>query len=321
MRVLVLDGGGARGFFTLEVLRYIEIACGRPLRECFDLIVGTSIGAFIAACIVAGKTIDQMENQFNLLVPSIASAHPTAQSILTRLIHGYVLDGTRMEHLLKEFIGDVTLAELPSSPRLLLLAADARTVVPHPFLIRNYPSQVQRSPFACSSSMRLIDAIRAAAAAPTIYPAHVVDGIPLVDAAILANNPVLFALAEANMLSPALNCIVSVGTGVETRVTHPGLQRGLLGWIWAAVKRSVDPETSEMLIRGILPPSKYVRFDPPHVGDCSAWECNMETLLKWRKVVQTYMHDQQEVLASLVHRLFPVVEDNEDRSVPNGGRL
>ena len=320
MRVLVLDGGGSKGIFTLEVLRYIEIACGRPIYECFDLIVGTSIGAFIAASIVAGKSIDEMEEHFNRLVSSIANAHPTAKSMLTRLIWGHVLDTESIEEILQEIFGDTTMADLPEFPRLLLLAGDAREFIPHPFLIRNRPVPTERSPFASSTTMRLTDAVQAAVAAPTVYPAHIVDGIPLVDAAILANNPVLFALAEATIASPELECIVSVGTGVETRIVHPNPHRGLLEWMWTAVRRTVDPVTSDMLIRGIVPPSKYVRFDPPDVGDCSAWESDTNTLFRCRKVVQKYMHDQQEILASLVDRLFPVVQDNEDRSIPNGSR-
>jgi len=319
MRVLVLDGGGSKGLFTLEVLRYIEVSCGRPIRECFDLIVGTSIGAFIATCIAAGKTIDDMEGHFNRLISTIGNAHPTAQSMLTRLLWGHVLDGVSIEELLGELFGEMTMADLPVSPHVLLLAGDSREFIPHPFLIRNRPVPAERSPFASSTTMRLTDAVRAACAAPTVYPAHIVDGIPLVDAAILANNPVLFALAEATIASPDLDCIVSVGTGVETRFAHPKPHRGLLEWMWTAVRRSVDPVTSDMLIRGILPPGKYFRFDPPKVGDCSAWENDMKTLFRWRKVVQEYMRAQEDTLVSLVHRLFPVIEDNEGRSVPNGG--
>jgi len=169
--------------------------------------------------------------------------------------------------------------------------------------------------------MRLVDAFRAAAAAPTIYPAHIVDGIPLVDAGILANNPVLFAIAEANLLGD-LECVVSIGTGVESRTLHSNPHRGLLGWVWAAIKRSVDPETPEMLVRGILPPHKYIRFDPPSVGDCSTWEADMAVLRGCQATVQRYMHDQRDVLANLVPRLCPekpAVQDNEDRSVSNPG--
>jgi hypothetical protein len=128
------------------------------------------------------------------------------------------------------------------------------------------------------------------------------------------------AIAEANLLGP-LECVVSIGTGIETRAPHPSAHRGLLGWTWAAIKRSVDPETPEMLARGILPPSKYIRFDPPSVGDCSTWEGDLTILRSCQKMVQLYMHEQRDVLAALIPRLCsekPAVQDNEDRSVSNG---
>jgi patatin-like phospholipase/acyl hydrolase len=48
-RILSLDGGGAKGFYSLGVLREIEGMIKRPLCERFDLIFGTSTGAIIAA--------------------------------------------------------------------------------------------------------------------------------------------------------------------------------------------------------------------------------------------------------------------------------
>jgi len=50
-RVLSLDGGGAKGFYTLGALKEIEGMIGRPLCQRFDLIFGTSTGAIIAALI------------------------------------------------------------------------------------------------------------------------------------------------------------------------------------------------------------------------------------------------------------------------------
>jgi hypothetical protein len=48
-RVLSLDGGGAKGFYTLGALKEIEALADCPLYEKFDLIYGTSTGAIIAA--------------------------------------------------------------------------------------------------------------------------------------------------------------------------------------------------------------------------------------------------------------------------------
>ena len=48
VRVLTLDGGGVRGIIELTILAEIEhrVGLGAPIRELFDLIVGTSTGMF-----------------------------------------------------------------------------------------------------------------------------------------------------------------------------------------------------------------------------------------------------------------------------------
>ena len=58
-RVLTLDGGGAKGFYTLGALREIEGLVGMRLHEKFDLIFGTSTGAIIAAMLALGHSVDE----------------------------------------------------------------------------------------------------------------------------------------------------------------------------------------------------------------------------------------------------------------------
>ena len=43
VRILCLDGGGTRGIVPLTYLAYLEQEAGRPLRELFDLIVGSDV--------------------------------------------------------------------------------------------------------------------------------------------------------------------------------------------------------------------------------------------------------------------------------------
>ena len=44
-RILTLDGGGSKGFYTLGVLHELEAMLGSRLHERFDLIYGTSTGS------------------------------------------------------------------------------------------------------------------------------------------------------------------------------------------------------------------------------------------------------------------------------------
>jgi uncharacterized protein len=77
-RILTLDGGGAKGFYTLGVLNDIEAMIGRPLVEPFDIIFGTSTGAIIAALIALGKRVDEIRALYREHVPRIMKAKTAA---------------------------------------------------------------------------------------------------------------------------------------------------------------------------------------------------------------------------------------------------
>ena len=81
-RILSLDGGGAKGFYTLGVLKEIEGMIGCRLHERFDLVFGTRTGAIIASLIALGYSVDEIHNLYKEHVPSIMKAksasHKTA---------------------------------------------------------------------------------------------------------------------------------------------------------------------------------------------------------------------------------------------------
>jgi patatin-like phospholipase/acyl hydrolase len=68
-RVLSLDGGGAKGFYTLGVLKEIEAMVGQPICECFDLIFGTSTGGIIAGLL--GYRVHEVHALYKQHVPAI----------------------------------------------------------------------------------------------------------------------------------------------------------------------------------------------------------------------------------------------------------
>src|SRR5436190_5495953 len=70
-KILSLDGGGAKGFYTLGVLREIEDMVKRPLHEMFDLIFGTSTGAIIAALLSLGRTVGNILDLYEEHVPTV----------------------------------------------------------------------------------------------------------------------------------------------------------------------------------------------------------------------------------------------------------
>jgi predicted acylesterase/phospholipase RssA len=73
-RILSLDGGGAKGFYTLGALREIEALCGSRLCEKFNLIFGTSTGAIIAALLGLGRSVHEIEALYRDHVVKIMAA-------------------------------------------------------------------------------------------------------------------------------------------------------------------------------------------------------------------------------------------------------
>jgi Patatin-like phospholipase len=70
-RILSLDGGGAKGFYTLGALEEIEGMLKSPLYKRFDLIFGTSTGAIIAALLALGFQVGEIHELYKKYVPEI----------------------------------------------------------------------------------------------------------------------------------------------------------------------------------------------------------------------------------------------------------
>src|ERR1700752_3929066 len=88
-RIPAFDGGGAKGFYTLGVLREIEAMMNCPLYKRFDLVFGTSTGAIIAALIALGHTVDEIHDLYKAHVPTImkkTNRHDRARALETLAI-------------------------------------------------------------------------------------------------------------------------------------------------------------------------------------------------------------------------------------------
>lgn len=52
--LLCLDGGGIKGLVLIQMLIALEREAGRPTRELFDWVAGTSTGGILALAIIHG---------------------------------------------------------------------------------------------------------------------------------------------------------------------------------------------------------------------------------------------------------------------------
>jgi uncharacterized protein len=99
-RVLALDGGGAKGFYTLGVLKEIEGMLGCQIHERFDLIFGTSTGAIIASLLALGYSVDEITALYRTHVVKIMARWLPWQK------------SAALRELAKEVFGDKAVADI-----------------------------------------------------------------------------------------------------------------------------------------------------------------------------------------------------------------
>ena len=84
LRILSVDGGGAKGLNAIIVLKALERECGQPLNEMFDYIAGTSIGGAIANSVAKeAYSLDKAEDfieQVCTSAPLPSPLPPSAQA-------------------------------------------------------------------------------------------------------------------------------------------------------------------------------------------------------------------------------------------------
>jgi len=186
-RILSLDGGGAKGFYTLGVLKQVEALVGGPLCEHFDLIFGTSTGAIIAALLGLGRSVENVHQMYQQHVPSIMKAfwpkNKTAALVATA----------------EQVFGDATFGEMKT--RVGIVATRWLMETPMIFKARVDQTFGRQATFTPGSGVTVAKAVQASCSAYPFFKTTTVstpDGsVELFDGGYCANNPTLYAIADA----------------------------------------------------------------------------------------------------------------------------
>ncbi len=174
---IALGGGAARGFAHIGIMRALLARGIVP-----DVVVGTSMGAVVGGCYVAGK-LDDLEDW--------------ALSLQKRNLLGYLdfsfsgsglIEGGKLSAQLNQSLGDTTIDDLPV--KFAAIATEVATG--HEIWLTHG---------------RLVEAIRASYALPGIFSPVNVAGKWLVDGALV--NPVPVSAARALGAEIVIACNVS----------------------------------------------------------------------------------------------------------------
>lgn len=206
--VLALDGGGAKGFYTLGVLKNIEAMVGKPLHERFGLIFGTSTGSIIASLLALGKSVDEILELYRLHVPAITrcytqSGRTSALRKLTSAVYG-----EQKFDAFKTNIG--------------LVATKWDEALPMVFKTNVSQAHGRQATFIPGFGCTIADAVQASCSAFPYFKRHkvMIQGgarIELADGGFCANNPTLYAITDAAVslgVEKSNIHVVSIGVGV-----------------------------------------------------------------------------------------------------------
>jgi predicted acylesterase/phospholipase RssA len=206
-RILSLDGGGAKGFYSLGILREIEGMVGKPLHEAFDLVFGTSTGAIIAALIALGYSVDDIHRLYQEHVPRIMQRKtPTEKS-------------KALAELATEVYGDVGFDAVKTGVGIVT----TKWLIERPMIFKGSIAQAhgRTGTFVPGFGVTIADAVQASCSAYPFFERKMVhtaagDDVELVDGGYCANNPTLYAIADATRAlghAPEALRVVSVGVG------------------------------------------------------------------------------------------------------------
>ena len=254
VHVLTLDGGGMRGLYSATVLRTLAARFaesrgmnGLDLGKGFDVVVGTSTGAILAAAVAAGIPLDRVTALYEEAGPRIFrdSIPPDRSSRFRDRVRFYRWVARHLsrpgnandslESEIRRIFGDLTFGELYRDRGIGLCISSTAFLrhAPRVFKTPHITNKDRDNP------LRLADACLASTAAPIYLPLASIteDGFPghvHADGGLWANNPVLLGVIEGLALSAPEQQVVVLSVGTcppEAGSPHTvELNRGILGW-------------------------------------------------------------------------------------------
>lgn len=206
-RILSLDGGGAKGFYTLGILREVEALLGKPLSDKFDLIFGTSTGSIIGALLALGYDVEQIHELYKEHVPEVMKQKNRAEK------------SRALAKLADEVFKDKKFGAVLTG----LGVVTTNWQLEKPMIFKGSVDQAhgRKSTFVPGFGVKMSDAIQASCSAIPFFEKKVVitasgDELELIDGGYCANNPTLYAIADAvaAMKVKPENCrVLSLGCG------------------------------------------------------------------------------------------------------------
>jgi hypothetical protein len=221
--ILSLDGGGIRGLYMYELLILVSKSIlPKTISKYCDLIVGTSVGAILAAalaCDFIGH--DNFDNHVRNAIKNVFSVK-TESGILLEPMY----NGRHKRRILNEIFGERTLGTVRCP--LAIVACRMKDCSMRVFTSWKDPH------------LLIAEALDAASAAPTYFPPVRVDEFYYFDGGIICNSPIhvgilcLYEIFDGNQPCKLPFLALSIGCkrteGKQEEISDPE-NFGLFRWL------------------------------------------------------------------------------------------
>lgn len=214
--VISISGGGIRGLIPILIIEEIEKRINDNIINYCDLIAGTSTGGIIS-CILNIKNTDNKPKYKASDVVEIYKNFGKVVFSRSAIRKVLTLDGliwnkysnNSLEKLLKQYFTDT---KLDNTITRMLIPTYQITNKPYPFFFK---TEYAKKPLAKSENPYIWEAARSTSAANSYFkPFKFKDNLTFLDGGVFANNPTMFAYAEAkNAWRNEDIVVLSIGTG------------------------------------------------------------------------------------------------------------
>ena len=253
-KIISFDGGGVRVIAGIVFLKKLEVESGKKISDIFDMFIGTSAGAFNAACLAHGEMsagelkrywskdyLDRiMETSFFWDQASLIQARPRYET------KGRV-------KVLQEIFGNAALGDSRKPLVTICYDIEERSHVIHSSDITPH--------------ITYIDAVCASSAAPMYFPTYQMEnGSWMIDGGVVTNNPTLIGFNHAKKFFNTNNIkVLSIGAGLNKQKISgkTSSKWGGVGWLRNDIMgMMLDSEIHNDIAKDIIN-SNYLRINSP----------------------------------------------------------
>lgn len=205
--ILVLDGGGSKGVYSLGILHELRLRLNTPLHKHFNLIYGTSTGSIIGSLLALGKDVPEIKKLYFDKIPEIMSQ---------RTRRGR---SKKLSALADAEYGNCAFADFKTDVGIVALNFNDQ----RPLIFKSNISQAHgmKQSFVPGFGVSISNAVQASCSAYPVFIKKIIKTsnqgtITAVDGGFIANNATLFALIDAVQafgIPRERIRVVSIGTG------------------------------------------------------------------------------------------------------------